>query len=98
DRARRLLGRGQQELLKPWRKRGGPRETAAAPFFRRYGLKTKPGPIATADGIGGRSLKSCGCSRITFTMYFGSMCLFTSKVDFRKPPFSSFSCAAHSAR
>ena len=51
----------------------------------RYGLKTKFEPIATAAGIGGRSENSSGCFFITFRMYFGSTCLFTSNVVFRIP-------------
>ena len=57
-----------------------------------------PGVMATSFGMGGRSENSSGLLFITFRMYFGSMCLFTSKVDFRIPSRLSRSSAAQSAR
>ena len=65
---------------------------------QRQGANTNPGLIATFAGIDGRSENNSGCSSITLRMYLGSMCLFTSKVDFRNPSRLSRSSALQSAR
>src|SRR5512141_2117256 len=62
-----------------------------------YGLNTYPGLIAALAGIGGKSENNSGLFFITFRMYFGSMFLLTSNVDFRNPSRCRRSSALHSA-